>query len=101
MSVRASTSSRRSRSGLIYGSVPDDGAGPGEIPSPQLDDAEVQYLDDALGRDHHVRRLDVAMDDAALVRVREPLRDLPCDADGLDPPAADRARTRSATVSPA
>jgi hypothetical protein len=61
----------------------DDGAGPRQSVSRQLGDAEVEDLDDALGRQHHVGRLDVTMNDAALVCMRESLGDLPGDADGL------------------
>ncbi len=45
-------------------------------------DAEVRHLDDTLGIDDHVVRLDVPMDDAVAVRVAERREDLPGVRDG-------------------
>ena len=56
----------------------------------RLGDAEVGDDRRAAG-EQHVVRLDVAMDDAALVRVRQRLRDVAQDADRL----GDRQRARA------
>ena len=42
-------------------------------------EAEVQHLDRAVGPHLHVRRLQIAMDDAEVVRRFERIGDLPCD----------------------
>ena len=49
----------------------------------RLGQAEVEHLDDAVGRDLHVGRLEIAVDDAALVRRLERLGDLPRDGQRL------------------
>ena len=53
------------------------------VPAPRLGEAEVEHLDLSVGRQLHVRRLEVAVDDALLVRLFERLGDLPGDDDGL------------------
>ena len=49
-------------------------------PGSKTRQAEVEQLDVAVGPDHHVVRLDVAMDDLRRVRDREGFGDLPRDA---------------------
>ena len=49
----------------------------------RLGEPEVEQLDHALGRDANVRGLEVAVNDAGLVRRLEPLGDLPTHVDGL------------------
>ena len=49
----------------------------------RLGEPEVEHLDPALGRDLDVGGLQVAVDDAVLVRLLERLRDLERDAGGL------------------
>ena len=56
-------SSRRGESGGLVG------------PRGPLRDSEIEDLDVAVPAHEDVRRLDVTMDDASLVRVREPSRD--------------------------
>ena len=55
----------------------------------QAGDAEVHHLDVAVGVEHHVLRLDVAVDDALAVRVGERVEQL--DADGDDVAVAELA----------
>ena len=65
----------------------------------RLGEPEVENLDPALGRDLDVRRLEIAMDDAALVRRFERLRDLLEDRQRLarrHRPAVDPLRQRLA-----
>ena len=79
----------------MYAAVPEHRRGlrrrlrPGDDPG----DAEVHDLDLALARDHDVRRLDVAVDHAGDVRVRERLADLLRDLDGV--PDVEAARPSS------
>ena len=49
----------------------------------QLGQAEVEHLDGAIGRDRDVGRLEIAMDDALLVRRGEGLGNLPRQGHGL------------------
>ena len=60
----------------------------------RLRQAEVQHLDGAVGRQHHVGRLQVAMHDPALVRELERFRHLPCDDERL----LERQRAAHVTV---
>ena len=60
---------------------------------------EIEHLHDAGGTDHDVPRLDVAVHDAAVVRLDEGEGDLPGDADGVrevEPPAPHPLRQRLA-----
>jgi hypothetical protein len=53
------------------------------IPSDELRQSEVEHFDSAFRRDFHIRRLEIAMDDAPVVRRLERLGDLSCDAECL------------------
>ena len=53
------------------------------VAAPGLGEPEVEHLDLAVRRDLHVRGLQVAVDDAFLVRFLERLGDLACDLDRL------------------
>ena len=55
----------------------------GQIRRSDLGDPEIRDLHLAVGRDHDVRRLDVAMDDSLAVSVVERLGDLPDDVGDL------------------
>ena len=65
----------------------------------QLRQTEVEDLHPAVGRDEHVLRLQVAVDDALVVRGREAVGDLHGDVDGLAH-GKRPARSRSRSVSP-
>ncbi len=81
MSLRASAALPRITSGDMYASVP------AKLPPHQMarpirrvgesatrqtgGNPEVEDLDVTIGRDHHVGRLEVAVNDAAIVRMRE------------------------------
>jgi hypothetical protein len=82
-SERASSLSPRICSGRHVRGRADAGAGLGEILERLVArDAEVHQLHAALARQHDVRRLDVAVDDAAVVDVVERARDLQRDDRG-------------------
>ena len=101
MSARLSTGLPRACSGDMYAAVPR--MIPAAVPvwarvgdcdrsaedvapalaAPRLRQAEVEHLDLAVWRDLHVGRLQVAVDDALLVRVLEGLGDLLGDSDRL------------------
>ena len=55
---------------------------PSTVVGLQARQAEIEQLDVAVGPDHHVVRLDVAVDDLRGVRDRQRFGDLPRDADG-------------------
>jgi hypothetical protein len=64
----------------------DDDAGPGQgrdVDSHAAGQPEVEQADRAVGRDHHVARLHVAMDDAAVVRGGEGIGDGGAETRGL------------------
>ena len=85
MSVRWSTRRPRATSGDMYATVPmtpraavdGDGLGlEGRIRADQFRQTEVEDLDPAVGGHEEVTRLDVAMDDPAIVRRGQTARDL-------------------------
>ena len=94
MSVRLSTALPRACSGDMYGAVPSSTPStvgaiivgelvssfrPRRSPAPGFREPEVEHLHDAVRRERDVRRLQIAVDDAALVRRIERVRDLPRD----------------------
>ena len=94
MSVRASTCCPRACSGDMYAAVPT--TVPASVLTPncvvsapvwpdsgELGQAEVQHLHDAVRPEHHVLRLDVAMDDPGGVRGAQRGRDLNGDVERL------------------
>ena len=64
-------------------------------------EAEVEHLHDAVRRDLHVGRLEIAMDDAFLVRGLERLGDLAGDGEGVGQGCPRHQRVRAAAMSSA
>ena len=115
MSVRLSTAWPRACSGLMYGGRAEDDARPRAVrhrPSAiarrvgagrrriAFGEAEVEHLDVPVRRDLDVGRLEIAMDDALLVRRLERLGDLDGDGERARRSAAAPRAMRSASVSP-
>ena len=116
MSARLSTALPARLLGRHVGGGAEDHAGPswrtvsvGAVVEPTrqlvhgpigLGEAEVEHLDRAVRRDLDVRRLEVAVDDALLVRRLERLGDLPRDRQRLVEQESRRCAMRSASVGP-
>jgi hypothetical protein len=118
MSARLSTGRPRACSGLMYAAVPRiipiavpalvivgtivgvEFGLRGDLAGDRLGQPEVEDLHVAGGRQLHVRRLEIAMDDPPFMRVLEAFRNLLRDRDRFVPGAARRGSIRSRSVSP-